>query len=116
MKLRLFIEGPAAKAEGSEFLRPTKGPLWCEITFAGDGTKGKIEFLFRGDFFISRAGELAERELELVKQLELERSELRAGKTICDGKTVILTSDGESTALEFPPRSSNRQITREFHP
>ena len=115
MKLRLFIEGAPIKRESSEFLRAMKGPLWCEITFVGDGTRGSVEFLFRGDYYIWGAEELAQMEMNLGHELGVERSDLKAGKTICDGKTIILTS--EKVILQagtFPHVAATARSVGEF--
>lgn len=92
MKLRIFLEGkPYKDSDSGEIVHP-RGPLWCEVTFIGDGTPGRVEILFDGDYWIETTKTLQRHRTKLLKELELGRSELLAGPTQCDGKTIVHAS------------------------
>jgi hypothetical protein len=96
MKLRLFLEGEPEMDESLGYPCATKGPLWCEIVFAGDGTPGEVEFLFDGKFWVADSNSLSRDKNWLLENLEVERSELLPGQTFCDGKEIIHTTRGRN--------------------
>lgn len=93
MKLNLFVKGPAEPVEGHEYPQATKGPLWCEITFVGDGTQGTVEFFFEGSHWIYKAERLAKMKTELLEKLEQPYRLSLPGETLCDGKSIIFTTE-----------------------
>lgn len=92
MKLRLYLKGRPEMDESLGYPCATKGPLWCEIEFVGDGTPGTVEFLFDGTFWISNPESLLQKKKRLLESLEIARSQLLSGPTQCDGKTIIHVS------------------------